>query len=148
MTKFASLTKINTKWSSWKEILKWIIQDFSVIQQKHTLTCPGLYGLIFQSLYHTSLISPGLYGLIFQSLYHTSLISPTWEIDETVNFRNFCKLFTNKFATFFVAQYSFQLADTVSAKKLSANWRCLPFGKFFNIGLNFKNKAFFYIYKV
>ena len=45
-------------------------------------------------------------------------------------------------------QYSLQLADTVGAKKLSANWRCPPFGRFFNIGLNFENKAFFYIYKV
>ena len=31
------------------------------------------------------------------------------------------------------------------AKKLSANWRCPAFGKFFNIGINFENKAFFYI---
>ena len=39
--------------------------------------------------------------LIFQSLNHIFLISPSrWEIDETVNFQNFCKLFTNKFATF------------------------------------------------
>ena len=49
-------------------------------------------------------------------------------------------------------QYSLQLADTVGEKKLSANWevsaKCPPFGKFFNIGNNFKNKAFFYIYKV
>ena len=36
-------------------------------------------------------------------LYHTSLISPKQEIDETVNFQNFRKLFTNKFSTFFVA---------------------------------------------
>ena len=35
-----------------------MIKDFSVIQQKHALTCVGLYGLIFQSLYYTSLISP------------------------------------------------------------------------------------------
>ena len=48
----------------------------------------------------------------------------------------------------FIIQYSPQLADTVGAKKLSANWRCPPFGKFFNISLNFENKAFFYIYKV
>ena len=49
----------------------------------------------------------------------------------------------------FSMQYSFQLADTVGAKnKLSANWRCPSFGKFFNISLNFKNKAFFSIYKV
>ena len=33
-------------------------------------------------------------------------------------------------------------------KKLPANWRCPPFGKYFNIGLNFKNKAFFYTCKV
>ena len=33
-------------------------------------------------------------------------------------------------------------------KDLSANWRCPPFGKFFNISLNFENKTFFYIYKV
>ena len=45
-------------------------------------------------------------------------------------------------------QCSLQLADNVGAKKLSANWSCPPFGKFFNIGLNFENKAFFYIHKV
>ena len=84
MTKFVSLKKSAQKWSSWKEILSWMIWDFSVIQQKHALTCPGLY------------------RLIFQSLYNTSLISPKREIDETVNFRNFRKLFTNKFAAFFV----------------------------------------------
>ena len=32
-------------------------------------------------------------------------------------------------------------------EKLSANWRYTPFGKFFNIALNFENKAFFYILK-
>ena len=32
----------------------------------------------------------GLYRLIFQSLYHTSLILLKREIDETVNFQNFC----------------------------------------------------------
>ena len=43
-------------------------------------------------------------------------------------------------------QYSLQLADTLVQKKsLSANWRCPPFGKFSNIGLNFKNNTFFYI---
>ena len=31
------------------------------------------------------------------------MISPKQEIDETVNFANFGKLFTNKFAAFFVA---------------------------------------------
>ena len=60
-----------------------MIWDFSVIQQKHALTWPGLS------------------RLIFQSLYDTSLISPRWEIDETVNFRDFRKLFTNKCAAFF-----------------------------------------------
>ena len=45
-------------------------------------------------------------------------------------------------------QYSLQLGDTVCAKKLSTIWRCPLFGKFFNIGLNFDNKAFFCIYKV
>ena len=60
-----------------------MISDFFVIQQKPALTCPGLYKLIFQSLCHTSLISP-----------------TRWEIDETVNFRNVRKLFTNKFAAF------------------------------------------------
>ena len=59
-----------------------MIRNFSVIQQKHALTCPGLY------------------SLIFQSLYHTSLISSKREINETENFRNFHKLFTNKFAAF------------------------------------------------
>ena len=61
-----------------------MIWDFSVIQQKHTLTCPGLD------------------RLIFQSLYHLSLILPKREIDEAVNFQNFRKFFTNKFAAFFV----------------------------------------------
>ena len=50
-----------------------MIWDFSVIQQKHALTCLGLY------------------KLIFQTFYHTSLILPKREIDETVHFRNFCK---------------------------------------------------------
>ena len=66
----------------WKGILSWIIWDFPVIQKKHALTWSGLYRLIFQSIYDTSLMSPG------------------WEIDETVNFRNFCKLLTSKWAAF------------------------------------------------
>ena len=60
-----------------------MILGFSVILQKHPLNRPGLYSLIFQSLYHTSLISPS-----------------RWEIDETVNFRNFRQLFTNKISAF------------------------------------------------
>ena len=59
-----------------------MIWDFSVTQQKHALTCTDLY------------------RLLFQSLCNTSLIPPKREIHETVNFRNFCKLFTNKFAAF------------------------------------------------
>ena len=34
-----------------------MIRDFSVIQRKPAVTCSGLYRLIFQSLYHTSLMS-------------------------------------------------------------------------------------------
>ena len=60
-----------------------MIWDFSVIQQKHALTCSGLY------------------RLIFQYLYHASLILPKRGIDETVNFQKFRKLLTNKFAAFF-----------------------------------------------
>ena len=86
MTNLHLWKKSTQKLPSWKEILSWMILDFSVIQQKHALTCPGLYRLIFQSLYHTSLISPS-----------------RWEIDETVRFWNFCKLFTNKCATIFEA---------------------------------------------
>ena len=56
-----------------------MIWDFSIIQQNHALAFPGLY------------------MLIFQSLYHTSLISPEQEIDETVNFRNFGKLLVSVF---------------------------------------------------
>ena len=85
MTKFGSLKKSTQKLSSWKEILSWIIWDFYIIHEKHALTCPGLY------------------RLIFQSLYHTSLILPKQEIDETVTFQNFHKLFKNKFAAFFGA---------------------------------------------
>ena len=62
-----------------------MIWDFSIIRQKHALTCPSLY------------------GLICQTLYHTSLISPKRELDETVNFRNFRNLLTNKFSAFFLA---------------------------------------------
>ena len=40
---------------------------------------------------------------IFQSLYNSALISAKWEIDETVSFRNFRKLFTNKFAALYAA---------------------------------------------
>ena len=80
-----NMTKKSTqKLSLRKEILSWMIWDFSV-QRKHFLTCPGLFRLIF----------------LF--LYHISLISPRREIDGVANFRHFCKLFTNKFAAFFVA---------------------------------------------
>ena len=61
-------------WAEWSGI--------SVIQQKHALTWPGLY------------------RLVFQPLFDTCLISPRWEIDDTVNFRDFRKLFTNKFSAF------------------------------------------------
>ena len=82
MAKFASLKKVHTKIIMVKRNLELNDLRFSVIQQKHALTCPGLY------------------RLIFQSLYDTSLISPRWEIDETVNFRNFRKLFTKPCAAF------------------------------------------------
>ena len=72
MTEFASLKKLTRKSSSWKEIFS----------SGMSLTCPDLY------------------RLIFQTFYHNSLISPKQEIDETVNFRNFRKLFTNKFSAF------------------------------------------------
>ena len=85
MTKFTSLKKIHTKIiivQKKKKNLSRMIRVFSVIQQKNALTCPGLYKLIFQSLYQTSLVAPKL------------------EIDEIVNFRNLRKLFTNKSAAF------------------------------------------------
>ena len=62
-----------------------MIGDFSIIRQNHALA------------------SPGLYRLIFQSLYYTSLILPKRHIDETVNFQKVRKLFTNKFAAFLLA---------------------------------------------
>ena len=49
------------------------------------------------------LTCPGLYRLIFQSLYHTSLISARWEIDEIVNFQNFRKLCSEINLLFFQA---------------------------------------------
>ena len=87
MTKFASLKKIHTK----------------IIIVKRNL---GLNDLGF--LYYSAKTCPDLsdlYSLIFQSIYHTSFILPKQEIDETVNFRNFCKLFKNIFAAFFEAYY-------------------------------------------
>ena len=71
MTKFASLKKNpHEKYHRGKKFR---------VEQKHAPTCPGLFR----------------HG--FQSLYHTSFISPKREIDDTVNFRNFRKSFTNKF---------------------------------------------------
>ena len=49
-----------------------------------------------------SLACPDLYKLIFQTFYYTFLISPKQEIDETVNFQNFRKFFTNKYPRFYV----------------------------------------------
>ena len=72
MTEFASLKKIHTN----------IIIVKRDISSGMSLTCPDLY------------------RLIFQTFYHTSLVSPKQEIDETINFRNFRKLFTNKFSAF------------------------------------------------
>ena len=72
MTEFASLKKIHSKIISMKKIFS-----------------SGMY-----------LTCPDLYRLIFQTLYHTSFVSPKRDIDETVNSRNFHKLFTNKFSTF------------------------------------------------
>ena len=81
MTKFASLKKnLLENYHRKKKS-----GENSVIQQKHALTFPDLHSLIFHS-----------------SLYHTSLISARWEINETVNFRNFRKLFTNKFFHIFL----------------------------------------------
>ena len=79
MTKFASLKKTTQKLLPWKEILRWMIWNSSVTQQKRTLTCLGLY------------------RLIFQFAYHTSLILPKRETDETVYFRNFRKLLCGDF---------------------------------------------------
>ena len=72
MTEFASLKKIHTN----------IIIVKRDISSGMSLTCPDLY------------------RLIFQTFHHTSLISPKQEIDETINFQNFRKLFTNKFLAF------------------------------------------------
>ena len=63
-------------WVEWSEV-------FSIIQQEHAITCPGLY------------------RLIFQSLYHSSLLLLKREIDEIIDFRNFRKLFMNKFTAYF-----------------------------------------------
>ena len=86
MTKFASVKKIHTK----------------VIIVKGNLELNDL-GFLYYSAKEHALTCPGLYRLIFQSLYHTSLILPKQEIDETVTFQNFHKLFKNKFAAFFGA---------------------------------------------
>ena len=89
------------KLSSWKEILNWMILDFSVIQQK---TCPGLYRLMFQSLHHTSLISRS-----------------RWEIDEIVNFR---KLFTNNCA-WFLAHFGTPFSNRKNETKWQGTWSML-----------------------
>ena len=56
-------------------------------------------------------------------------------------------IYKNRQSCSLLLQFSLQ-ADTVGAKKkLFANWRCPPFGKFFNIALYFENKASFNIKK-
>ena len=86
MTKFASLKKSTQKWSSWKEILNWMIWDFCYSAK----ACPDLTRLI-QTQFS-----------IF--IWHLRDIIRTGkqETDETANFRKFHKCFTNKFAAFFV----------------------------------------------
>ena len=50
---------------------------------------------------------------------------------------------------YFSMQYSFQLADTVGAKKKTVGLLEMSvFWKVFNISLNFENRAFFSTYKV
>ena len=71
-----------------------MIWDFSLNQQKGALTWLGLY------------------SLIFQSLYDTSLISPRCEIDETVNFRNFRKLSKIDASQFGILASYFQTGKT------------------------------------
>ena len=73
MTKFASLKKIHTK----------------IIIAKRNLELHNL-GFLYYSAKAWPLTCSGSYRLIFQSLYHTSLILLKREIDETVNFQNFC----------------------------------------------------------
>ena len=77
-----------------------MIWDFSTIQEKHALTCPGLY------------------RLIFQSLYHISLILPKREIDE-INFRNFRKLFINKLPRFF--EFSHPISKLEKGKEVTGH---------------------------
>ena len=84
MTKFASLKKIHTKIITVKRNLE--LNDLGFLYylaNKHALTCPGLY------------------RLIFQALYHTALTLPKREINEIINFRNFRKLFINNYAAVF-----------------------------------------------
>ena len=83
-TKFASLKKIQRS-HIMKRNLELSDLRFLCFSTK---TCPDLSEFI---------------QALFQSLYHTFLISPKREIDETVNFRNFHMLFRDKFAAFFVA---------------------------------------------
>ena len=78
MTKFASFKKVHTKVVIVKRNDRErsrMIWDFSIIQQKDALTCPGLY------------------RLTFQSFYYTSLILPNRALEGIINFRNFRKLF-------------------------------------------------------
>ena len=96
--------KSTQKLSLWKEILSWMIWDFSIIQQKHALTCPVLY-------------RPN-----FQSLYHTSLILPKREIDEIINFWNFHKFFINKFAVFF-RHFGTPFPNGKNKTKWEGTWR-------------------------
>ena len=61
-----------------------------LVNRKLELNDPGF--LCYSEKHH--LACPGLYRLTFESLYHTSLVSPSkWQIDETVHFQNFRKLF-------------------------------------------------------
>ena len=75
------------------------MSEFASLKKTHTkiIIVKRIFG---NSSSGMSLVCLHLYKLIFQTFYHTSLISPKREIDETVNFQNFCKFFTSKLSAF------------------------------------------------
>ena len=96
--------KSTRKLSSWKEILSWMIWNFSVIQQK----MPWLIWVYIGSF--------SVYISHFFDITKTG-------IDEIVNFGNLRKLFTNKCTTFYgILAPHLQIVKTKHSDMANETW--------------------------
>ena len=107
MTEFASLKKIHTK--------------ITIVKRNIRLNDPAEWSDLNDLTWMIWLVRIYL-RLIFQTLYHTSLISPKREIDETVNFRNFRQLFQINFSRF-LFHFGTPFSNGKNEKKWQGTWK-------------------------